>query len=141
MSFPAVTVGRVHREGDLLDGDLGGEFVRQAVGIDEEAVVLLFEALHLGDGLAVLGDPGGVAGFEGGRGFGGGRQEGEGSGSPRSVRRSPSRDLASETMCSILLSTESWTLEQLTGIFAMLPAPKFSVGLITVRDSLEQPDC
>ena len=40
----------------------------QAVGIDEEAVVLLFEALHLGDGFAILGDPGGVAGFEGGCG-------------------------------------------------------------------------
>ena len=74
----AVAVGGVHREGDLLDGDVGGELVGQAVGVDEEAVVLLFEALHLGDGVAVLGDPGGVAGFEGGRGLGGGRQEGEG---------------------------------------------------------------
>ena len=74
----AVAVGGVHREGDLLDGDVGGELVRQAVGVDEEAVVLLFEALHLGDGVAVLGDPGGVAGFEGGGGFGGGRQDGEG---------------------------------------------------------------
>ena len=74
----AVAVGGVHREGDLLDGDVGGELVRQAVGVDEEAVVLLFEALHLGDGVAVLGDPGGVAGFEGGRGVGGGRQDGEG---------------------------------------------------------------
>ena len=63
----AVAVGGVHREGDLLDGDVGGELVRQAVGVDEEAVVLLFEALHLGDGVLVLGDPGGVAGFEGGR--------------------------------------------------------------------------
>ena len=73
-----VAVGRVHREGDLLDGDVGGELFRQAVGVDEEAVVLLFETLHLGDGALVLGDPGGVAGFEGGRGLGGGRQEGEG---------------------------------------------------------------
>ena len=45
-----------------------GWLVRQAVGVDEEAVVLLFETLHLGDGVAILGDPGGVAGFEGGRG-------------------------------------------------------------------------
>ena len=73
----AVAVGGVHREGDLLDGDVGGELVLQAVGVDEEAVVLLFEALHLGDGVAVLGDPGGVAGFEGGSGLGGGRQEGK----------------------------------------------------------------
>ena len=50
----AVAVGGVHREGDLLDGDVGGELVRQAVGVDEEAVVLLFEALHLGDGVLVL---------------------------------------------------------------------------------------
>ena len=35
-----------------------------------DLVVLLFEALHLGDGFAVLGDPGGVAGFEGWRGVG-----------------------------------------------------------------------
>ena len=74
----AVAVGGVHREGDLLDGDIGGEFVLQAVSIDEEAVVLLFEALHLGDGFAVLSDPGGVAGFEWWRVLGGRRQDGEG---------------------------------------------------------------
>ena len=45
----AVAVGGVHREGDLLDGDVGGEFVLQSIGINEEAVVLLFEALHFGD--------------------------------------------------------------------------------------------
>jgi len=56
-----VAVGGVHREGDLLDGDVGGELVLKTVGVDEEVVVLLFEALHLGDGVAVLGDPGGVA--------------------------------------------------------------------------------
>jgi len=76
--FAPVAVGRVHREGDLLDGDVGGDLVRQAVGVDEEAVVLLFEALHLSDGVAVLGDPGGVAGFEGGGGLGGDCQEGKG---------------------------------------------------------------
>ena len=46
-------------------GTSGGELVCQAVGINEEAVVLLFKALHFGDGFAVLGDPGGVAGFKG----------------------------------------------------------------------------
>ena len=69
LELAAVAVGGVHREGDLRQGDVGGELFAQAVGVDEEAVVLLFEALHLGDGVAVLGDPGGVAGIEGGGGF------------------------------------------------------------------------
>ena len=72
-----VPVGGVHRQGDLLDGHVRGEFVRQAVGVNEEAVVLLFQAFHLGDGGPVLGDPGVVAGCQGGRGVGGGRQERE----------------------------------------------------------------
>ena len=67
-----VAVGGIHREGDLLDRHFGSEFVLEAVGVDEEAVILLFQALHLGDGLFVVGNPGDVAGFEGGIGIGGG---------------------------------------------------------------------
>ena len=68
----AVAVGGIHCEGDLLDRHFGSEFVLEAVSVDEEAVVFLFQALHLGDGLFVVGNPGGVAGFEGGIGVGGG---------------------------------------------------------------------
>jgi hypothetical protein len=39
-------VGPVER--DLVIRDFGGEFVLQAIGIDEEAVVLLFEFFHAG---------------------------------------------------------------------------------------------
>ena len=39
------TVGAV--EGDLVVGDFGGKFVLQAVGFDKEAVVLLFQFLHV----------------------------------------------------------------------------------------------
>ncbi|MNF91116.1 hypothetical protein D3C84_737090 [compost metagenome] len=60
----AVAVGGVHREGDLLNGDVWGEFVRQTVGVDQKLVVLLFETLHLGEGTAILGNPGCVAGFK-----------------------------------------------------------------------------
>ena len=74
----AVAVGGIHREGDLLDRHFGSEFLLEAVGVDEEAVVLLLQALHLGDGLFVVGNPGGIAGFDGGGGIGGSCQEGEG---------------------------------------------------------------
>ena len=120
----AVAVGGVHREGDLLDGDVGGELVRQAVGVDEEAVVLLFEALHLGDGVAVLGDPGGVAGFEGGGGVGGGRQDGEGLEVPGAFVGVP---VASRTDSCIArqsrLQSAAITLST-TGIVRSIPALK-----------------
>ena len=61
--FATVAVGGVHRESDLLDGNAGGNLVLQAVSINEQAVVLPFKELHFGDGVAILGDPSGVARF------------------------------------------------------------------------------
>ena len=55
----------------MLEGVVGGRLLVRAVGVEEEAVVLLFEACPVGEGVEVLGDPGCVAGFEGGRGLGG----------------------------------------------------------------------
>ncbi len=77
-ALAGIAVSGVHREGYLLNGHLGGEFILQAIGINEEAIVLLFQALHLGNGGLVLGDPGVVAGFEGGVGLEGSGQEGQG---------------------------------------------------------------
>ncbi|MCY1287251.1 hypothetical protein D9M70_362390 [compost metagenome] len=60
----SVAVGRVYREGNLLNGDVGAEVVCEAIGIDKETVILLFEALHLCDGGAILGGPGNVTGLK-----------------------------------------------------------------------------
>ena len=40
-----IAVGGIHRKGDLLYGDVRGELVLEAVGVDEEAVVFLFKPL------------------------------------------------------------------------------------------------
>src|SRR5215510_7054193 len=48
-------------EGDLLIGDFGREFVLQAVGFNEEAVVLLFELLHASESSKAIG----IGGFLG----------------------------------------------------------------------------
>ena len=72
----------------------------QAVGVDmKRRLFFLFEALHFSNGFAILGDPGGVTGFEGGRGFwripsGWGEIR-----SPKSVRRRSSLYIEILTAC------------------------------------------
>ena len=51
----AVPVVRVAGEGDLVQRHLGGQFVLEAVGVDEDAVVLLLKPLHLQRGLPPTG--------------------------------------------------------------------------------------
>jgi len=63
--FFTVAVVGVAGEGDLLQGNLRGEFVLQAVGLDEDAVVFLFESLHFQGHLKPAGAEGGVGGGEG----------------------------------------------------------------------------
>jgi len=57
---------RVTGERDLAQGHLGRQLVLQAVGVDKDAVVFFFQALHFQRQLAPVGAEILVAGLEGG---------------------------------------------------------------------------
>ena len=76
----------------------------------------------------VLGDPGGVAGFEGGRGIGGGRQQGEGLEVPGTFVGVPvGFAVLNKTARSAICSKRPGSCLEVLGVAATYPAGKFAV--------------
>ncbi|OAG71967.1 hypothetical protein Amal_04055 [Acetobacter malorum] len=42
-----IAIGRIAGEGNFLDRHFGGEFILQPIGVDEDAVILFLQPLHL----------------------------------------------------------------------------------------------
>ena len=57
----AIAIGGVAGEGDLFDRHLRGQLVLQTIGVDEDAVVLFLQPLHLVRHALPMGAEGGVA--------------------------------------------------------------------------------